>query len=124
MDLAVLEKEQVYFFEEMPKRGTDTRLKWERLAGNTTSGNQIVDILNSEIKSEPLGTVKKIYASLDLELRSEEKANMTRWLEEQRNGGIQKFTIRKYKVKNEVFGLETAKILSRPVYFEYWNTYG
>jgi len=109
-------KEFLSLHSEFAGRATDTRKRWKKQGEDNT-----VDVDLSELHTNPMKVVQKIYASFRIELSGRSRNKMERWL--QNDGARGKHGSNEYKA--EWFGLENQEsVLNEyPRLREYDNFY-
>ena len=113
IDLHGIGAQQAALAKQAISRGMDTRAEWH----TTGDGLRVVDVHLSELKRNPLSVVAMVYRELDMELTTEAKMAMQRWLGSQqvRHGG-HKFTLGD-------FGLSKKQVMEDPMFKRYCDVF-
>ena len=115
IDLRALGADQAAYYEEYVRRGLASRRRWKRDGGGR---HRAADVQLAELKRDPIGAVRRVYADLGLALSDDAERAMRRWLETRqvRHGG--------HRWSLGDFGLSADEVHARPVFREYCEEFG
>ena len=118
LDLRMIGRQQVEMQKHFLSKAMATRQKWSDDDGKVDAFS-VIDVHLRDLQSDPMATVRRLYAEMGDELTNEAVVAMKMWL-----GNNKRTKHGKHKVDKEDFGLDDSALKRDPVLQKYKDLFG